>query len=112
MREVSTWIPVAVLCGAVMFFDSIISPHVSCARESRAQSSAAAATVTQGTQSEGQPSSKGQETTPQTEAPVGFTVDKFLVEGNTLLETEKIDAILAKYKRSGLTIKDIEQAKN
>ena len=42
----------------------------------------------------------------------GFTVDRYLVEGNTLLPEEKIDSLLAKHRRTGMTIKDLEQAKN
>lgn len=41
----------------------------------------------------------------------GFTIDRYTVEGNTILSTEKIGPILDKYKRSGLTFKDIEQAR-
>jgi hemolysin activation/secretion protein len=41
----------------------------------------------------------------------GFTVDRYIVEGNTILPAEKIEPILDKYKRSGLTFKDIEQAR-
>ena len=52
-----------------------------------------------------------QEPKPQPESS-GFAVDQYLVEGNSLLPTEKIDAILAKYRRKGLILKDIEQAKN
>jgi hemolysin activation/secretion protein len=41
----------------------------------------------------------------------GFTVDRYIVEGNTILPAEKIAAVLDKYKRSGLTFKQIEEAR-
>lgn len=54
---------------------------------------------------------QGQEPKPQPESS-GFAVDQYIVEGNSLLPVEKIDAILAKYRRKGLILKDIELAKN
>lgn len=42
----------------------------------------------------------------------GFTIEQYLIEGNSLLAAEKLDEILEKYKRSGLKLKDLEQAKN
>ncbi len=44
-------------------------------------------------------------------AVAGFIVDRYLVEGNSLLLGGKIEALLAKHKRSGMTLKDIEQAR-
>jgi hemolysin activation/secretion protein len=51
-----------------------------------------------------------QESKPQGEAQ-GFTVDRYIVEGNTILSAEQIGLVLDKYKRSGLTFKEIEQAR-
>lgn len=51
-----------------------------------------------------------QDPKPQGEAQ-GVTVDRYIVEGNTILPAEKIEPILDQYKRSGLTFKDIEQAR-
>jgi len=70
----------------------------------------ATAAASSGSTEESRPA-RGQEPSPQTESS-GFTVDRYLVEGNSLLSAEKIDAILAKHKGSGLTLKGIEQAKN
>jgi hemolysin activation/secretion protein len=43
--------------------------------------------------------------------PGGFTILNFVVEGSTLLSSDKIDAVLNKYKGPGKTIKDIERAR-
>jgi hemolysin activation/secretion protein len=51
-----------------------------------------------------------QESAPHGEAQE-FTVDQYIVEGNTILPAEQIGLILDKYKRSGLTFKEIEQAR-
>src|SRR5688500_7899668 len=44
-------------------------------------------------------------------APSGFTVDRYLVEGNTLLSDATSEAVLAKYKGMGKQFKDLEQAR-
>jgi hemolysin activation/secretion protein len=41
----------------------------------------------------------------------GFTVERYVVEGNTILAAEEIALILDKYKRTGLTFKDVEEAR-
>ncbi len=96
--------------------EALVSPGFSFARELRTQAEGQtiaheAAAVSSSGPSESAPLIQSQEPKPQAE-PVGFAVDRYLVEGNSLLSEESIDAILAKYKRSSLSIKDIEQAKN
>ncbi|HSQ52640.1 MAG TPA: ShlB/FhaC/HecB family hemolysin secretion/activation protein [Nitrospiraceae bacterium] len=47
----------------------------------------------------------------QESKPQGFRVDQYVVDGNTILSAEQIGLVLDKYKRSGLTFKEIEQAR-
>ena len=46
----------------------------------------------------------------QTES-LGFSVDRYVVEGNTLLSQEKIDAVLAKHKGAAKQLQDLNQAR-
>jgi hemolysin activation/secretion protein len=127
MRGVFTWIIVVAMSGAVML-EALVSPGFSFAREVRMQTPAPASinrvaqaqgrtiakeamAVSSSGPDESAPPTQSQEPKPQAE-PAGFAVDRYLVEGNSLLSEEVIDAILAKYKRGSLSIKDIEQAKN
>jgi hemolysin activation/secretion protein len=48
---------------------------------------------------------------PNPEKPGAMTLSKFIVEGNTILTQEKIDAILSKYKGITLQLKDVDQAR-
>jgi len=43
--------------------------------------------------------------------PSGFIVDRYVVDGNTLLPEEKIEAVLAKHKGVGKQFKDLDQAR-
>jgi hemolysin activation/secretion protein len=54
------------------------------------------------------PSSK--DTTKPNE-PSGFTVDHYLVDGNTLLSEQAIEAVLAKHRGVGKQFKDLDQAR-
>lgn len=122
-----TWIVIVMLSGAVMG-EALALPSVSFGGESRQRVSSSAPGIrmaqavggavsresiaaTQSSSSEVSLPAQVQEPKPQPESS-GFAVDQYLVEGNSLLPTEKVDAILAKYKRKGLILKDIEQAKN
>ncbi|TKB73775.1 MAG: ShlB/FhaC/HecB family hemolysin secretion/activation protein [Nitrospira sp.] len=122
-----TWIVIVMLSGAVMG-EALALPSVSFGGESRQRASSSAPGIrmaqavggavsresiaaTQSSSSEVSQPAQGQEPKIQPESS-GFAVDQYLVEGNSLLPTEKVDAILAKYKRKGLILKDIEQAKN
>ena len=127
MRELFTWI-VIVMLGWVVMGEALVLPSVSYGGEvrQRASSSAAGIRVAQagavpvpreapaatppGSAEVPQPA-QAQEPKPQPESS-GFAVDQYIVEGNSLLPAEKIDVILAKYRRKGLILKDIEQAKN
>jgi hemolysin activation/secretion protein len=48
---------------------------------------------------------------PEPKRPGAMPLSKFIVEGNTILTQEKIDAILDKYKGAALQFKDVDQAR-
>ena len=121
MREVSKWLVAGLLCGSLMIEMTAVS---SSARE-RGPVPPPAVRVTEAAKpapandAAGTPPAAGAaqpepgpapESKPQGETQ-GFAVERYLVEGNTILTPEKIDPILDKYKRSGLTFKDIEAAR-
>ena len=108
--------------------EAVVFPSSSFAREIRSSASSPASGILVAQAKDGKTSREGtaavpsssteqsrpaqaQEPKPQTESS-GFVVDRYLVEGNSLLPAEKIDAVLAKHKGSSITLKDIEQAKN
>jgi len=125
MREVSKWMLVGLLCGSVMIEVMAApssarerSPHLTMSPsavrvannvEKLAPSNGAAAAPSAGGTAQSEPVPV-QESKPQGEAQ-GFTVDRYIVEGNTILLAEQIGPILDKYKRGGLTFKEIEQAR-
>ena len=43
--------------------------------------------------------------------PSGFMVDRYLVDGNTLLSDATIEAVLEKHKGTGKQFKDLDQAR-
>ena len=124
MREVSKWMVAGLLCGSIMI-EVMATPSFARERgplpvttpstvrpasaEKQAPSLRAAAASSAGATIQPEPVPV-QESKPQG-ASQGFTVDRYIVEGNTILPAEKIDPILDKYKRGGLTFKDIEQVR-
>lgn len=121
MREVSKWLAAGLLCGSLMIEMTAVP---SSARERGpvpppALRVAEAAKPAPANGAGGTPPAAGTaqpepgpapESKPQGETQ-GFAVERYLVEGNTILTPEKMDPILDKYKRSGLTFKDIEAAR-
>lgn len=121
MREVSKWLVAGLLCGSLMIEMTAVPssarergpvppPAVRVAEAAKpAPANGAAGTPPAAGTAQPEPG-PAPESKPQGETQ-GFAVERYLVEGNTILTPEKIDPILDKYRRSGLTFKDIEAAR-
>jgi hemolysin activation/secretion protein len=96
------WIVVALCCAGFTIL-SLLFPAFSFSRDFQPQATRVA-------QVEGPTVPRNKGAAEQSESS-GFSVDHYVVDGNTLLSQEAIDAILAKHKGAGKQFKDLDQAR-
>jgi hemolysin activation/secretion protein len=96
------WIAVAVCCGGYAIV-SLLFPLLSFARDHQGPASRIA-------QAEG-PLVPGTKDATKQKEPAGFTVDRYQVDGNTLLSDATIEAVLAKHKGDEKRFQDLDQAR-
>lgn len=112
------------LCCGFMMIECLAYPGIATARDAKTTSDSVRTTgdktLAQSSQTpstnpgkpEKQEPPAGTESAPPAPDVKGFTIDRYVVEGNTIFTSEKVESVLGKYKGNGLTIKDIEQARN